>query len=79
MVISSSVQSFFMEIREMTKMCNDVMFISVCDSRTTLWKSYMWYELFFIFSRWDLGLATIDLLFTFSTLNEEVLTCLPCL
>ena len=24
MVISSRVQSFFMEIREMTKMCNDV-------------------------------------------------------
>jgi hypothetical protein len=44
------------------------MFISVCGSRTTLWKSQKYYMVWILFYFWSLGLTTVSLLLSFSTL-----------
>jgi hypothetical protein len=44
------------------------MFILVFSSRTTLWKSQKYYMVWILFYFWSLGLTTVSLLLSFSTL-----------
>jgi hypothetical protein len=52
-------------------MCNDVICLFRFSAVTLNFgnhKNIIWYELFFIFGRWGMGLTTLSLLFSFSTL-----------